>query len=150
MHVIVGPRTNGNQIPGNKFRLARLLTLRNFVVVRQNVRQDSIDTIYRTICFFKENNPVGREELDQSSPNLWRPVDQCPSSCQISSCTAKWCIKNVKKKFLPTSNFGTPGGPLGPKFTSPGNGCRNTSLEPLSTKIALKCDLFCEGLAKNG
>jgi len=93
--------------PNNKCRMARPLTLPNFVALEQKSVPD--------IRFLKFLISPGRE-LETGSKvhqNSLRPAtDKSPSACQISSLSAKRCTRNVIQVFYLLVNFGAPGDPL--------------------------------------
>ena len=124
--------------PNNKCRMARPLTLPNFVALGQKSVPD--------IRFLKFLISLGRE-LETGSKvhqNSLRPAtDKSPSACQISSLSAKRCTRNVIQVFYLLVNFGAPcRGPIGSSDVQQGPIYQNTKFRPVLTTCVR--DISCQ------
>jgi len=103
-HGIAGPPDQSSSNSGSRWRLARPLTLPNFITLRQKV--------YQIYAFKTLGLPGGRVNLDQSSPKSQKTsYGPMPIIVPISSRLAKRCTKKTLQKCLYLQYFGTQGQP---------------------------------------
>jgi len=133
-HGIAGPPDQSSRNSGNKCPLARRVTVPNFVTLCQE--QFYISAVENLCC----------RKWTKVHQNHLRPAThQCPSSCQISSRSAKWCARKTLQILHP-SLFWRPRGIPWAKFTNLGDDVQQCPLylsakfhPVLTTSIRIIC-----------